>query len=397
MRDQHGPSLTKNFTIRAKQELSEVFGAPTLVTKEFEGVHASELLEIIDGGGKVKIDLECDKVRVKRGVSEVHATNQKQENDCQNVSDNGTTEGVSTNSDANCESNDAERRKFDKSPTWYYESHSDGTTEGVSPDDEDHLECNYTLKRKYDESRRTLESLLPDILNEVSSMGDGYVDDFLSLMKAISKGHLNDNIGFHLYSLDMGRFYGNESVQAMRYNEETMAFWTTIEKLFKGRGINFFRGYKARGLSSDAKPEDCRINWIVPSDKILKKYRDQIITDVNEPGLMQATLNTFADRNPGAHVKVSMDAKTMIYSNADNSEENFGGLEPSPTLDPQDVNSVVSLNVRTSIICIYCGDRRFLGGQVFTAGNGDKNCLLSYELQIQDFALVFLPKTRVWL
>ena len=47
---------------------------------------------------------------------------------------------------------------------------------------------------------------------------------------------------------------------------------------------------------------------------------------------MQATLNTFADRNPGAHVKVSMDAKTMIYSNADNSEEHFGGLEPSPTL-----------------------------------------------------------------
>ena len=58
MRDQHGPSLTKNFTIRAKQELSEVFGAPSLVTKEFEGVHASELLEIIDGGGKVKIDLD---------------------------------------------------------------------------------------------------------------------------------------------------------------------------------------------------------------------------------------------------------------------------------------------------------------------------------------------------
>jgi hypothetical protein len=50
----------------------------------------------------------------------------------------------------------------------------------------------------------------------------------------------------------------------MRYREESIAFWATVQKLFKGKRINFFRGYNGEGnvVSVDGRvlPVDCKIH-----------------------------------------------------------------------------------------------------------------------------------------
>ena len=151
--------------------------------------------------------------------------------------------------------------------------------------EEDSEDCNSkipteTTHEKSAQAYEKLVGLLPDAIEELQKMGPDSTDEFISVVKALSKGYLTENISFHLM-LDIGRFYETSSVTNMRYNDETMSFWVTIEKLFKGRGINFFRGYKARGIGTNAIPEDCRINWIVPNDKLLRKHRNKYTMDVN--------------------------------------------------------------------------------------------------------------------
>jgi hypothetical protein len=49
-------------------------------------------------------------------------------------------------------------------------------------------------------------------------------------------------------SFDIDNFYSKDSINAVRYSNETLDFWLTVQKLFKGKGVNFFRGFKAQGL-----------------------------------------------------------------------------------------------------------------------------------------------------
>ena len=95
-----------------------------------------------------------------------------------------------------------------------------------------------TTHEKSAQAYEKLVGLLPDAIEELQKMGPDSTDEFISVVKALSKGYLTENISFHLM-LDIGRFYETSSVASMRYNDETMSFWVTIEKLFKGRGINF--------------------------------------------------------------------------------------------------------------------------------------------------------------
>lgn len=96
--------------------------------------------------------------------------------------------------------------------------------------------------------------------------------DFLCVLKCISDKSLIDNIALHLL-LDVGNFYSKNSIQGLRYSEETIAVWVTVNKLFKGKGINFFRDFKAQGLDKAEKghisPKVCRINFAVPSNPTL--------------------------------------------------------------------------------------------------------------------------------
>ncbi|CAG2234370.1 unnamed protein product [Mytilus edulis] len=120
-----------------------------------------------------------------------------------------------------------------------------------------------------DESVQTPEediyALLPDVIESLKSMNR--LEDFKSTLIAIVNGHLFNNIAFHLL-LDVGNFFSQSTIHNTRYSEETILFWLTIQKLFKGKDIIFFRGYKGQGLSSEQsiKPEECKTTTgLIPS------------------------------------------------------------------------------------------------------------------------------------
>ena len=121
----------------------------------------------------------------------------------------------------------------------------------------------------------------------------------------------------------------------MRYDQQTTEFWLTVSKLFKGRGINFFRRYKGESMGHNDQtitPAMCKINFAVPSDFMLRKFMSQYQIDVDTPGIIHVALDSLIETNCGKDVKLSMDGKGMIYSVDDNGEENLGGPEKSPTL-----------------------------------------------------------------
>ena len=72
----------------------------------------------------------------------------------------------------------------------------------------------------------------------------------------------------------------------MRYTDTSMSFWIIVKKLFKGKGINFFRGYKSDNLhDTSISPKVCRVNFIVLSDPILSKESAKYRLDAIKPGV----------------------------------------------------------------------------------------------------------------
>ena len=108
--------------------------------------------------------------------------------------------------------------------------------------------------------------------------------------------------------------------------------------MFKGKGVNFFRGFKAQGLNtmneslSSISPIDCRINFSVPSNPTLSKETFKYTLDAGSPGLLNIPLDAFANVNKGKDVKLSIDGKKLAIGLGDNGDENLGGFEVSPTL-----------------------------------------------------------------
>ena len=156
-------------------------------------------------------------------------------------------------------------------------------------------------------------------------------------MKCIRKRILTENIAFHLL-IDIGNFYSKDSINAVRYSNETLDFWLTVQKLFKGKGVNFFRGFKAQGLNtmneslSSISPLDCRINFSVPSNPTLSKETSKYTLDAGSPGLLNISLHAFANANKGKDVKLSIDDKKLTIGRGDKGDENLSGFEISPTL-----------------------------------------------------------------
>jgi hypothetical protein len=180
-------------------------------------------------------------------------------------------------------------------------------------------------------SHSELYSLIPGVIEKLEVAGR--LADFESTMKAVTDGILEDNIAFHLL-LDIGQFYSCSTVSNMRYSEETLQFWSTVKNLFKGKGIHFFRGYKSQGMKEDApaRPSDCKINFIVPSDSILSKESAIYIGDAKEPGILRTSLESFSRENPGKDVKLSIDGKKLASGLGVLGDENLCGYEMAPTL-----------------------------------------------------------------
>ena len=94
-------------------------------------------------------------------------------------------------------------------------------------------------------SSEDLHLLLSGVIDNMTNLNRK--SDFVSVLRAIQDGLLDNNIVLYLL-LDIGRFYASDCINSMRYDRETMDFWVTFWRLFKGRGINFMGGYKGKGL-----------------------------------------------------------------------------------------------------------------------------------------------------
>ena len=174
-------------------------------------------------------------------------------------------------------------------------------------------------------------NLLPYVIDQLQQMDR--LSDFVSLLHAIKNGYILKNIAFHLL-LDVSNFYSKTSISSMRYSKESFSFWLTVHKLFKQRGINFFRGYKAESFGKEGcvKPSECAINFIVPSDKVLSRESAAYRSDVSKPGLMEISLDAFSAQHEGEDVKLSLDGKRIAIGFGELGEEDLGGLEAKPTL-----------------------------------------------------------------
>lgn len=108
------------------------------------------------------------------------------------------------------------------------------------------------------------------------------------------------------------------------------------KKLFKGKGINLFRGFKAQGLDKAEKenisPKDCRINFAVPSNPILAAESKKYTVGAESPGILTLSLDAFAENDKEKDVKLSTDGKKIALGMGKNSDENLCGFENSPTL-----------------------------------------------------------------
>ena len=70
----------------------------------------------------------------------------------------------------------------------------------------------------------------------------GRDQDFVAVMEALANGKLSTkNMALHLL-LDVGMQLRNEQFQ-VRYSQTTLDFWLIVQKLFRGKGIRFFRGF----------------------------------------------------------------------------------------------------------------------------------------------------------
>ena len=105
-----------------------------------------------------------------------------------------------------------------------------------------------------------------------------------------------------------------------------MNIWITVYKLFKARGVNFFRGYKGQRLGQEdgaINPKDSSINFAVPSDKTLRLESEKYKINVNDPGIIQTTLDIFAEKQNGEDVKLCIDGKKLAYGHGNSGEEHL--------------------------------------------------------------------------
>ena len=111
-----------------------------------------------------------------------------------------------------------------------------------------------------------------------------------------------------------------------------LCFGPFFIKNFRGKGLNFMRGYLGgKGIDSN-KASECVFNFIVPNENTLNDVCKEFSLDIKEPGIIESTLNLFSESNPGAFVKLCFDCKKLKHGIGEGAEENLCGHEQSPTL-----------------------------------------------------------------
>ena len=164
----------------------------------------------------------------------------------------------------------------------------------------------------------------------------GRLNDFVSLLRAIVNDKLCDNIALHLL-LNVGAFYGQTNISQVRYSKDSLSFWMTVQKLFKGRGINFFRGFKGQGLARGTiSPDCCRINFLVPSDPVLQREGKESRLDASKPDIISQSLQAFSDLNKGKYVSLFIDGEKVASEFGQLGEEDLCGFETKTNLSERE-------------------------------------------------------------
>ena len=225
----------------------------------------------------------------------------------------------------------------------------------------DSSQSDYTDKPASDDTidMQSILPLLPKVVELMQSVGRN--DDFVAVLKAISDKTLSvNNIALHLL-LDIGQFLRQNTVYNIRYHQTTLNFWTVFHKLFKGKGIRFFRGLKAGGLMGPrdelgpVKPQECGINFIVPSDNILKREGDLYRTEASKPGILKTTLELFAKTQSNPDVKLAFDGKKIAMGFGKSlGEEDLGGYEEKPTLEEREQRLKREISLFDDVLNIVC-------------------------------------------
>ncbi|CAH1799200.1 unnamed protein product [Owenia fusiformis] len=153
-------------------------------------------------------------------------------------------------------------------------------------------------------------------------------EDFVSVLKSIVSGKLDTNICLHLL-LDIGQYLRSHKSR-MRYSEKSLQFWITVQKLFKGKGIRFFRGFTEGEESED---DVFGKNFAVPSDRIIEEKSARFKDIMETPGLCKDVIKEFANVHKGEDIKISIDGKKIAIGFGKKlGDEDLNGNEPQPTL-----------------------------------------------------------------
>jgi hypothetical protein len=78
---------------------------------------------------------------------------------------------------------------------------------------------------------------------------------------------------------------------------------------------------------SSISPLDCRINFSVSSNPTLSKETSRYTLDPGSQGLLNLTLDAFANANKGKDAKLSIVGKKLAIGLGDKVDANLGGLK----------------------------------------------------------------------
>ena len=162
-----------------------------------------------------------------------------------------------------------------------------------------------------DSDIKSIQDLVPDLISMMEAVGRR--EDFVKKLKSIADKTLDiQNIALSLL-LDIGQFLNCNTVNSMRYHQTSLDFWSVFHKIFRGKGIRFMRGLKASKVDLDhdrpVKPTDCKLNFVVPSDRILIREALQFRHNACKPGEVLRPFGDFAKRQKNPYVVASLDAK----------------------------------------------------------------------------------------
>lgn len=219
--------------------------------------------------------------------------------------------------------------------------------------EEKHQEIDKTTENNYfSEGFQTDMHELYELISEAIPIlqENNIIEDFITVVKCICSGQLSDNITLNLL-FDVANFFSNPTASSMRYSEKSMAFCLIVKKLFKGKGVIFFRGYKGEGLGNvRISTSECKINFAVPSDPVLSKAAAPYRDDATEPGILTLTLDAFAKTHQSKDVKLSIDGKRLANGFGRVGDEDMMGHEASPTLNEKKQRLKDELNLVQSVI-----------------------------------------------